>query len=288
MIIKKNKAAVLSFDVEDWYHTEYLKGTSCDRRYTMLDGLDVFTEILEEHDIRGTFFVLGELVDPLKARLRDLQKQGHEIASHGWQHDRPISIDAKAFAEEIDRCKKTLEDALGSAIDGYRASCFALDRTYLQNVMDAGFGYDSSRNRFAENHLYGTLKLDDFTQLSKNIACKNGFYEFEISTLPTLGTRFPVAGGGYLRILPWLLMRSLIRSYIRANELYVLYVHPLDLSRQTDPPIPDETGLLHRMRFKTGRRTTAGKIRKLIALLEENGYQFHTFSSLRRQLMNEG
>lgn len=283
--MKPNKIAVLSMDVEDWYHTEYIKDTPCDRSYTMLDGLDVFAGILEEHDIRGTFFVLGELVDPIKARLRDLQARGHEIASHGWQHDRPIAVSTNAFAEELARCKKTLEDALGSPILGYRAACFALDRDHLQAIMDAGFGYDSSRIRFAENPLYGSLHLDDFTQISRNIVRKEDFFEFEISTLPMLGRNIPVAGGGYLRIFPWLLMKSLIRSFIRSNDFYVLYVHPSDLSRKTNPPLPKETSRLHRLRFNTGRQTTAGKIRSLIALLQESGYRFTSFDSLRKELM---
>jgi polysaccharide deacetylase family protein (PEP-CTERM system associated) len=287
MNMKPNKIAVLSMDIEDWYHTEYLKGTSCDRSYTMLDGLDVFAGILEEHNIRGTFFVLGELVEPIKDRLRDLQSRGHEIASHGWQHDRPITISTKSFARELGRCKKTLEDALGSPTLGYRAACFSLDRDHLQTIIDTGFGYDSSRIRFAENPLYGSLKLDDFTQLSKNIARKDGFFEFEISTLPMMGRNIPVAGGGYLRIFPWLLMKSLVRPYIRSNDLYVLYVHPMDLSRKTNAPLPKETSRLQQLRFNTGRQTTAGKIRKLIALLEESGYRFRSFASLRKELMEE-
>lgn len=283
--MKQSKVAVLSFDVEDWYHTEYLDGPSCDRSYTMLDGLEVFAEILEGHDVRGTFFVLGELVDSLKIRLRDLQKRGHEIASHGWAHDRPITMSTNSFAGEIGRCKKQLEDALGSPVVGYRAACFALDRARLQAVMDAGFGYDSSHIGFAENPLYGSLNLDDFTPFTKNITRKDDFFEFEISTLPVVGRNIPVAGGGYLRILPWLLTESLIRSYLRSSHLYVLYTHPLDLSRQPSPPLPDKTSRLQRLRFNTGRRTTAGKIRKLIALLKQSGYNFMPFSALRSELL---
>jgi polysaccharide deacetylase family protein (PEP-CTERM system associated) len=283
----QKKTAVLTMDVEDWYHTEYLKDLPCDRGYSMLDGLDVFTEILGEYDIRGTFFVLGELVDPLKARLRELRDRGHEIASHGWGHNRPVTVGTTAFAEEIERCKKSLEDALGSPVEGYRAACFALDRTHLQTVMEAGFGYDSSRIRFAENPLYGSLTLNDFAQISSSVARKDDFFEFEISTVPILGRNIPVAGGGYLRIFPWLLMRSLIRSYIRSNDMYVLYVHPSDLSRQTNPPLPDQTSRLRRLRFNTGRQSTAGKIRKLIALLQESGFQFSSFSSLRKELMGK-
>ena len=285
MRMKQDKIAVLSFDVEDWYHTEYLDAASCDRSYSMLDGIDVYAEILEEQGIRGTFFVLGELVDSLKTRLRDLHDCGHEIASHGWGHDRPITTSTVTFAEEVGRCKKQLEDALGSPVMGFRAACFALDRDRLQAVMEAGFGYDSSRIGFVENPLYGSLELEDFTRFTKNIARKDDFFEFEISTLPILGKNIPVAGGGYLRILPWHLMRSLIRSYLRSNDLYVLYVHPLDLSRQPSPPLPDQTSRLQRMRFNIGRKTTAGKIRKLIALLKESGYNFMPFSALRSELL---
>jgi hypothetical protein len=102
-----------------------------------------------------------------------------------------------------------------------------------------------------------------------------------------MGRNIPVAGGGYLHIFPWLLMKSLIRPYIRSNDLYVLYVHPSDLSRKMNPPLPDETSQLQRFRFNTRRQTTAGKIRSLIAMLEESGYRFSSFASLRKELVAE-
>ena len=283
--MQPSRTAVLSIDVEDWYHTEYLKGESCDRSYTMLDGVDVFTEILDEEQIRGTYFVLGEIASGLKARLRDLAAAGHEIGSHGWKHDRPVTLEQQAFSEELQKCRRGLEDVLGSPVGGFRAACFSLDRERLQAVMDAGFSYDSSRVRFAEHPLYGALKLDDFAEVSRNISRKGDFFEFEISTRRILGRNIPVSGGGYLRMLPWMLNRGLVDSYAKHNELYVLYIHPAELSRRARPPFPQGTSRARRLRFETGRTSTANKIRRLIGVLRARGFEFCTFRQLRERLL---
>jgi polysaccharide deacetylase family protein (PEP-CTERM system associated) len=281
------RVAVLSMDVEDWYHLDYFRGLACDPSRSLLDGVAVYREILARHGIHSSFFVLGELVQRLGTFLKELAGEGHDLGVHGWGHTRPLTMEPAEFSHDLRRSKGVLEDAIGMPASGYRAPCFSLDRQRLDLVQAAGFGYDSSRILFADHPLYGTLDLHDYSQLSASIFCKNTFFEFQVSTLALLGRNIPVSGGGYIRLFPWLLMQRLIQSYLRSGGLYVLYIHPFELSPRPSPPLPPGTGAPTRMRFGLGRSSVPHKLRSLIRLLASNGYRFTTFAALREELLRQ-
>lgn len=283
--MSRPKIAVLSMDIEDWYHTEYLKGSDCDRSYTMLDGVNNFAEICGNERVAASFFVLGELVRPLGSQLRMLAGLGHDIASHGWCHQRPLTMLPTSFGEELRRCRDEMRDVLGKHIAGFRASCFSLDSERLDIVKEAGFLYDSSRVQVRHHPLYGTLDMDGFESLSPHVFRKGDFFEFEISTLPLGRRNFPVAGGAYLRVFPWPMMKRLIRRYLQRNELYVLYIHPFEVSRRSNPVYPEGTRILQKARFEIGRASVEDKLRRLIFLLKQQGFEFATFANLRERLL---
>jgi polysaccharide deacetylase family protein (PEP-CTERM system associated) len=272
--------AVLSMDVEDWYHLDYFSGLAPERASSMRDGLDVYRTLLERHSIRTTFFVLGELAEPLRDRLRSMADAGHEIASHGVAHRRPLQMSIDEFAFDLRQSKDTLENALQRPVEGFRAPCFSMDRTRLEEVRRAGYTYDSSRIDFTGHPLYGSLNVDDFHAESPGHSIQYGFHEFEVSTLLVLGKRLPVSGGGYLRIAPWAIMRPLIQSYVSTHPQYVLYIHPFELSTQALPAAAAQLSYPQRLRFSLGLAGVARKLEKLIGLLKQNGFSFVTFRDL--------
>jgi polysaccharide deacetylase family protein (PEP-CTERM system associated) len=275
--------AVLSMDVEDWYHLDYFAGLAPDRSSSMLDGLDVYLSLLERHSIRTTFFVLSELAVHLGSTLRAMAAAGHEIASHGVAHKRPLKMTVSEFGDDLRQSKATLENVLQQSVEGFRAPCFSMDRTRLEEVRKAGYTYDSSRIDFAGHPLYGSLDVDDFRAETPGHFVHQGFHEFEVSTLPVLGKRLPVSGGGYLRIAPWAIMRPLIQSYVNRNPLYVLYIHPFELSPRPLPAAAAKLSFPQRLRFGVGRAGVARKLEKLIRLLKHDGFSFVTFGDLCQQ-----
>jgi polysaccharide deacetylase family protein (PEP-CTERM system associated) len=273
-------------DVENWYHLDYFLGKTNDRSHNMLDGIEVYQEVMEENNLLSSFFVLGETAEELKTTLRQLSEKGHDIGSHGWSHNRPLNMSAPQFKDEITSCKKDLENILGEPVIGYRAPCFSLDRERLDIVKQVGFKYDSSRILFEGHPLYGTLDVQGFAQKGQNIFSQDDFYEFQVSTLPIMGKQFPVSGGGYLRIFPWVVMKCLMKRYLSNSTLYVLYTHPFELSRKPNPPFPENTNLLTKFRFSFGRATVLKKLNACIHILKENDFQFTTFANLRENLIN--
>lgn len=281
------KIAVLSMDVEDWYHLDYFRGMNCDRSRSLLDGINVYREILAEHPIQSSFFVLGELVESNRSLLSELVASGHDIGVHGWDHTLPLKMSMGAFEEDLKRSKKVLEDAIGMPVQGYRAPCFSLDRKRLDLIRKTGFGFDSSYIPFEAHPLYGKIDMTGFPIPFPGIYRDNDFFEFELSTLSIAGKNIPISGGGYLRIFPWFLMGSLIRSYLKEHNIYVLYIHPFELSTRPAVSLPEKVGRATRLRFNLGRSSTRSKLSKLILLLKSKGFRFTTFRELRKELLSK-
>lgn len=278
------RTAVLSLDVEDWYHLDYFDRTRCDLSRSLLDGVEVFAAFLADRRIPSTCFVLGELAEALGTRLRALADAGHDISSHGWDHRRPLGLSTDAFRADVTRSCQALEAVIGRRIPGYRAPCFSLDRTRLEILESLGLDYDSSRIEFGDHPLYGTIDVDGFSEVRPGVFRRGRFTEFEVSTLETLGRRVPVSGGGYLRLLPWLLMRHWIRRFLATGAPYVLYIHPFELSQQPTPAVPADTPRLTQLRFAHGRRRVLERLDALVDMLGEEGYRFTTFAGLHSEL----
>jgi len=279
------KYAVLSMDIEDWYHLDYFEKRVCDTNYSMLDGIDIFRHVLSDYDIKSTFFTLGEISKSIKHVLKDLDNDNHEISAHGWSHQRPLTMDKNNFLIEIAKAKETIENIVGKKVLGYRAPCFSLNREYLDIVEMAGFNYDSSRIDFSRHPLYGSINMEDYTQLLPSIFTKKEFFEFEVSTYSFKKRSIPISGGGYIRIFPWFVMQKFLKEYLSQNSLYVLYIHPFELSKKENPKMPNKTPYYIKKRFGIGRSSVKNKLRKLILLLQEMNYTFLTFSELRQTIL---
>jgi peptidoglycan/xylan/chitin deacetylase (PgdA/CDA1 family) len=279
---QRTKYAVLSMDVEDWYHTGYLREQPCDRSYSMLDGLDQFLQVLDQQEIQGQFFVLGELLHRYPQRFQNLQNLGHDIASHGWGHQRPSDLSLRSFTHEMRRCQGIHEDVLGTPLHGFRAPCFGLDRARLNALIELGFQYDSSSIQ-RPNH--SPLDLYNFQRISENILQQESFFEFQLSNYRFKNFSFPTSGGGAMRILPWGLTQAALKLQLKTLDLYSLYIHPIDLSQSASPPFPQGTSRLHQWRFNQGRRGMARRLQELIVILKRKGYQFITYAQLRALLL---
>ena len=220
------KKAVLSLDVEDWYHLDYFDRSQCDTSNSLLDGLDVYVDLLESMSLPSSFFVLGEIAQGKIEYFKALVRSGHDVGSHGWNHIRPMMLGIDEFRVDLHRCRDVMKEINGERGFGYRAPCFSLDRERLDIVKESGFAYDSSRIDFGDHPLYGSIDMNGYDNLSKAVYRSGDFTEFEVPTLSILGKNIPISGGGYLRLFPWRLMKTLINQYLKKNDLYVLYIHP--------------------------------------------------------------
>lgn len=280
-----NKYAVLSMDVEDWYHLYYFAGKA-DKGYSMMDGFGNYVELLNRYDIKTTFFVLSELADRYKEEIRYAVSCGHEIACHGKTHTRPLDMDPVQFEIEITEAKAKLEDIVGREVIGYRAPCYGIDNERYEIVQRVGFKYSSSKMNVEGHPLYGEIDLSEFDQPINGVFTKDGMTEFALSTQKVLGKNIAVSGGGWIRLLPWKpLMKPLIKKYLAKDNTYTLYIHPFELSRREMPKV-EGTGLLTNVRARRGLGKVEGRIEQLIKMLQENGYTVVTFNELHNLVNN--
>src|SRR5690606_5764569 len=112
----------------------------------------------------ATFFTLGWIARRNPSMMRRIAAQGHEVASHGWDHDRVFRMDHAAFARDLDVSRKTIEDATGVAVTGYRAPSFSIDRRtpWAHRVLaEQGYEYSSSVAPIVHDH-YGWREAPRF------------------------------------------------------------------------------------------------------------------------------
>lgn len=273
------KYAVISMDVEDWYHS-YFPEMDVDRSESLLDGLDVALDIMDQKNIKGSFFVVGEIADQLADKIRGMDANGHDIGCHNWTHLRPVTMPVDEYKAQLLRAKEKLEDVLGHEVVGYRAPAFGIDNERFDAMRSCGFRFDSSKLKSQKSAKYGVLDLNGFEEIYPCIYRDGDFTEFEVST-QKIGSMNMLLGGGYIRMLPWFFMKWMTRRYLKTGRPYVMYIHPIDLSRKPLPHV-DGIGLDRYLRTHVGRRGMVRRFRAVIRMLEDAGYEFVTFEQLRR------
>ena len=271
------KYAVITMDVEDWYHT-YFPEKNVDRSYSLLDGLDVALDYMDKKNIKGSFFVVGEIADQIKDTLIWMDRNGHDIACHNWVHFRPVTMSPDEFRSQATRAKEKLEEILGHPIYGYRAPSFGIDDERL-NIVQEMFEFDSSHCKPQKSPKYGKLDLSEFKEVIPCVFKKGDFTEFEIST-QKFGNMNMLLGGGYIRMLPWPFMKWMTSNYLKTGQPYVMYIHPIDLSPK---PMPKVEGVSFDRYLRThiGRGDMVRRFKAVIKMLEDEGYEFVTFEQLR-------
>lgn len=258
----------LTFDVEEYFHAEAFGSVVRPEEWPTLESrvvtaTDRLLELLSETAVSATFFVLGWVAERHPALVRAIQTQGHEVACHGYNHQMLTRLSRSELVEDLRRAKATIEDAAGTVVIGYRAPTFSMVRATLwslEALAEAGFRYDSSIFPIVHDR-YG---IPDAARFPHRLAAGPGreIAEFPLSTITGLGWRFPVAGGGYFRLLPYAVTRWALRHLNRREgQPGIVYLHPWELD-PGQPRMP--VGRLTHLRHSVNTRTTEPKLRRLL------------------------
>lgn len=258
----------LTFDVEEYFHAEAFAAVVSRDQWAGLESRVVrsterILELLAESRTRATFFVLGWVGERHPALVRAIQSQGHEVACHGYGHQMITRQSRAEFSLDLDRAKAAVEDAAGVAVIGYRAPTFSVVRETLWSLevlAEAGFCYDSSIFPIVHDR-YGIAEAPRFPH-RRRAGPGVTIAEFPLSTVSRLGWRFPVAGGGYFRILPYSLTAWALRGLNRQErQPAIVYLHPWEI----DPGQP-RLAVSRRTQFRhaVNTRGTESKLRRLL------------------------
>jgi polysaccharide deacetylase family protein (PEP-CTERM system associated) len=268
---------VLSVDVEDYFHVEAFAKTisyqQWDHYPRRVEGnIDRILDLFEQRRVRATFFILGWVADRHPQLVRRIASGGHEIGCHGYAHRRIQTMTPQQFREDLRKATEQLSSQVQRPIRSYRAPSFSVVRSTLwalDVLAEEGYLFDSSI--FPVRHdLYGIPNAERFPHWEVS-AQGNQLFEFPASTIRQLKNNLGVAGGGYLRLLPYSVTSWAIRHINAAEgQPAMVYFHPWEID--PDQPVI-HAGFRSKIRHYTNLTTMIGKLQRL---LEE--FQFTTLS----------
>lgn len=239
----------LTIDVEDYFQVAALAPVvpraSWEGRVLRVErNVARILTLLADHGAKATFFTLAWVAERCPGLVREIVAAGHELASHGFGHERAGDQGPQAFFADILRARQVLEQLSGVAVRGYRAPSFSISTATPwahELIAQAGYRYSSSVYPVKHDH-YG---IPDFPRFARQLP--EGVGEIPVSTVRVFGRNFPAGGGGFFRLLPYEVSRRMIARLNRfEHRAAVFYLHPWEL----DPDQPRLPGLPFKSRFR--------------------------------------
>ena len=231
---------IMSVDLEDYYcdlpFSEWSKYES-----RIIKNTEKILILFEKYNVNATFFVLGYIAEKFPALIKKISDLGHEISSHTYSHIDLRKVSKEEFKEDFFKSKNILEKITGKKIEGFRAPFFSINKNnyWVFEILSKNLTYDSSIFP-VKTHLYGIPNAPRtiYKPFLKNIIeedKKGKLIEIPMAThrIPLIGN-IPIAGGFYLRFLPYWYMKLGIKKMNKDGNPAMIYIHPKDL----DPEMP--------------------------------------------------
>jgi polysaccharide deacetylase family protein (PEP-CTERM system associated) len=254
----------LTIDVEDYFQVSafapFIARSEWPQRQCRVEAnVDRILAMLDARGTKATFFTLGWVAERYPQLVRTIVDRGHELASHGYDHQRATDLSQRAFFDDVDRARRLLQDIGGTDVQGYRAPSFSIGAGNLwafDALARAGYRYSSSIYPIRHDH-YGMPDAPRFAHP------RHGLVEIPATTLRWGGRNFPSSGGGYFRLLPYRVSRWMLR---RVNEQdrqpAVFYFHPWEID--TEQPRVAGIGPLTRFRHYVNIARMPARLERLL------------------------
>jgi polysaccharide deacetylase family protein (PEP-CTERM system associated) len=272
---------VMTVDVEDYFHVSAFEKNITRSDWSNLElrverNTYRLLELFEQHKVKSTFFTLGWVAERCPELIKAIVNQGHELASHGYSHQRATSMNIEQFRQDVSLSKQILEDVSGKSIIGYRAPSFSFNdsNTWVYDILiELGFDYSSSTYPIAHD-LYGVPDWPRFMHQRPEKVEGKGIIEIPVPTSHKDGQNTGIGGGGYFRLYPYWLSKKRIDSYLKAEKQpYSFYFHPWEIDprqpKVKDAPIKSK--LRHYLNLSRMES-------KVVRLLED--YEWDTMKSV--------
>lgn len=239
----------LTIDVEDYFQVSafapYIRRDEWNARECRVErNVERILALLDRRSTKATFFTLGWVAERYPALVRRIVAGGHELASHGYGHERASDLSPQAFEQDVTRAKHLLEDLSGLPIKGYRAPSFSIGTGNLwafDTLAKTGHVYSSSIYPIKHDH-YGMPDSPRFA-----FRLPSGLMEVPVTTLRLGGRNLPSSGGGYFRLLPYSVSRWMLQRINQVDrESAIFYFHPWEL----DTEQPRVAGIDLKTRFR--------------------------------------
>ncbi len=257
--------AAFSTDVEDYFQSEVMRHLfpreTWERQAARVEAnTERVLEVAEEAGARGTFFILGWIAERYPDLVRRIAAAGHEVASHGVDHELITRQTPEEFRRDVTRSRELLQDLSGQEVIGYRAPSYTVTRRTLwalDILAEAGYRYDSSIFPIRRRR-YG---IPDAPRWPHRLDLPSGrpLVEFPMPTVRLLGVNLPATGGAYLRLMPFWFQRRAVTAMIDDEAPFVVNVHPWELDPgQPRQPVSARTRWTHYHNLERTRERLRG------------------------------
>jgi polysaccharide deacetylase family protein (PEP-CTERM system associated) len=244
---------ILSFDLEDWHQLVHrdLGDPDWDRRHEAFERqVASVLALLDELGVAATFFVLGVCARTYPDAVREIAARGHELACHGYAHERVPAQTADAFRADVIHSIDLIGELGGRTPAGYRAPAFSITRACAwayEMLGELGFRYDSSQ--YDSPRIRGRLAGIPSEPYRLELASGKSLVEFPVAVARVGGRALPVGGGTYWRALPPALLFRALRAAASQSPAPVLYFHPYELDpRPLRAEVPPGASASQRLR----------------------------------------
>jgi len=250
------RQVVLSVDVDEWYHCRWATGSPRSRwKDTAAFFRDHYgqdrptgeltaptrriLDLFDRLEVRGTFFVLGEVATFYPDLVREIQARGHEVGCHGFHHVDIDVLGPEGFRRELSEARRVLSSLLSRPPVGYRAPNLLLRDFMIPILRDEGFRYDASvctaRGVLGKDfgHEHRASSPYRFRDRFSRPDPSGDMVEIPLPTFPVL--RLPAATGILTRVAgrAWTLFA--LRHALREGDAQY-YFHPYEVGPR--PAIP--------------------------------------------------
>lgn len=208
---------VFTLDLEEWTHSENISPykDKIKSNHSSLKTISMVLDFLDKNEIKGTFFCLGLIAKKNPELIEEISKQGHEIASHGWDHKLLHTMDSFELEEDITKTTNILAKVSGQEIVGYRSPCFSQNALLDDILVKNGYKYTSMG-----------IKSSFHDRYSKNEYSGENLIDFSLPVSTLINFHIPATGGGWFRLLPVYFQKFLIKNSPQNPKIF--YCHPWD------------------------------------------------------------
>lgn len=241
---------ILTFDIEDWYNCDFISEDFDWDKYEVriYEGVNRILDELDRRNQKATFFCLGWIADNHPTIIKEIDKRGHQIGCHSYQHQLAFRFNRKEFVADTMKAKNMIENVIGKEINLYRAPGFSITERNiwaLEELCNMGFLYDCSL--FPAKHDYGGMSrygegIPKIIELSDGRMIK----EFPINIKHLFNKNIVFSGGGFFRLFPYFI----IKSWTMKSNYVMTYFHPRDFD--AEQPILEALPLNRRFKSYVG------------------------------------
>lgn len=253
-----------SVDLEDWFCVNNLshiinKNDWEKQELRVEKNTEKLLTLFKKFNIKVTFFILGWIAEKVPELIESIDKEGHEIATHGYSHSLLTEITPDFFKQDLRKAIAITKSITNKDILGFRAPSFTITNKTLWAIdimKDEGIKYDSSVFPISFHPDYGISNAS-----LKIFEIKEGITEVPLSVVEIFGKRIPCSGGGYFRLYPYKFTKWLINKCNKQGRPVIFYLHPWEI----DPGQPKiNLPIIKRFRHYNNLNKTDGRLEKLL------------------------